>query len=435
MMDLPFTISYPHTVQVTTALEPVHNVLLSMWALTAGDAVPTDSWVTHAAGQLTAEQATFNRLLFTAFGLALLPEEPVDDFTGYLDALAVRPTMLFHSRLVASAQTIEKTQGRAEADALLANPQEIQQRIVEHLRTLWDGTLAAEWKRHVFHLTGMTRSINDLIFSQPRWQEMAAIDALRQLLLTEPTDAQIEQVTGVRRIVLVWSPHLLAHCSRFGSSDTLWVMRKFDPQVMRRDPLSRAEVLGPLSALADDTRLRILEFLAAQGEQRGQEIIAQLDGSQGNVSRHLKQLVGAGFVHERRAGDANKHYAFDAAGLQRMLFLLRQLLSSHNVQSVGKQRQADSQLKQVRANAPATLRDFLDEQGRITRWSSKLKDQQAMIEYLVEKFEPERGYSEKEVNQTLQEWYLDADFVLIRRSMVDAGLLQRTKDGARYWRA
>ena len=435
MTDSPFTISCPHTVEVTAALEPVFNALLSMWALTAGDAVPTDKWILHAASQLTAEQATFNRLLFTAFGPALLPEEPVADFATYFDALAVQPAMLFHSRLVVAAQMIENTQGRAEADALLTNPQEIQRRIVEHLRTLWDGTLAAEWKRHVFHLAGMTRSINELIFSQPRWQEMTAIDALRQLLLTEPTDAQIEQAAGVRRIVLVWSPHLIAHCSRFGSSDTLWLMRKFDPRVMRRDPLSRAEVLGPLSALADDTRLRILEFLAEQGEQRGQEIIAQLDGSQGNVSRHLKQLVGAGFVRERRAGDANKHYQFDAAGLQRILFLLRQMLSSHNVQSVGKQRQSESQLKQVRANAPATLHEFLDGQARITRWSSKLRDQAAMIEYLAEKFEVERSYSEKEVNELLQQWYLDADFVLIRRSMVDAGVLQRTKDGARYWRA
>jgi DNA-binding transcriptional ArsR family regulator len=435
MTDSPFTFSRPHSVQVTAALESVNNVLLSMWALTAGDAVSVDSWITHAGGRLTAEQSAFNRLIFAAFGSALLPEDPIADFDGYLDALALQPATLFHSRLSAAVQTIEDTQGRAEAAAQLANPQEIQQRIVEHLRILWDGMLAAEWKRHAFHLAGMTRSINELIFSQPRWQEMPAVDALRQLLLTEPNDDQIEQVAGVRRIMLVWSPHLLAHCSRFGSNDTLWVVRKFDPQVMRRDPLSRAEVMGPLSALADDTRLRILEFLAEQGEQRGQEIVAQLDGSQGNVSRHLKQLVGAGFVRERRVGDANKHYEFDPAGLQRLLYLLRQLLSSHNVQSVGIQRQRESQLKQVRASAPATLHGFFDKQGRITRWSSKLKEQRAMLEFLVAKFEPGRDYSEKEVNDLLQQWYLDPDFVLIRRSMIDAGLLQRTKDGARYWRA
>jgi hypothetical protein len=48
---------------------------------------------------------------------------------------------------------------------------------------------------------------------------------------------------------------------------------------------------------------------------------------------------------------------------------------------------------------------------------------------------PERGYTEQQVNELLQQWYLDADFVLVRRSLIDAGLLQRTRDGARYWRA
>ena len=56
------------------------------------------------------------------------------------------------------------------------------------------------------------------------------------------------------------------------------------------------------------------------------------------------------------------------------------------------------------------------------------------MEYLIEKFEVEKGYSEKEVNDLLRQWYLDADFVLLRRGMVDAGILKRTKDGARYWR-
>jgi DNA-binding transcriptional ArsR family regulator len=96
------------------------------------------------------------------------------------------------------------------------------------------------------------------------------------------------------------------------TGETLWVVRTFDPQLLRRDPLRRAEVLGPLNALADDTRLRILELLVEHGEQRAQEIIAQLEGSQGNVSRHLKQLVGAGLARERRAGDANKLYTYDA---------------------------------------------------------------------------------------------------------------------------
>jgi DNA-binding transcriptional ArsR family regulator len=438
----PFTVPASSVVHVRAALESIQNILLSLWALTVNelvagamsDPVPVAPWITQNAAQLTPEQRHFNRLLFAVFGSALLPEEYFADFDSYLAALAVQPIALFQDRLVKAMQTAPESNLRAEAEILLADPLAMQQKIVDHLRALWDELLATEWKRHTLHLTGMTHSINELIFSQPRWQAMNAFAALRFLLQTEPTDQQLAQLAGVQRIVLVWSPHLLAYCNRFGSSDTLWVMRKFDPQLMRRDPLSRAEVLRPLTALADDTRLRILELLTESGEQRAQELITQLESSQGNVSRHLKQLVNAGFVSERRAGDANKLYAIQDTGLQRLVYLLRQLLSSHNVQSVGEQQQTETRLAQVRSNAPPRLHDFLDEQGRITRWSNKLKDQQAMMEYLLEKFEAERAYSEKQVNELLKQCYLDADYVLLRRSMVDAGLLRRTKDGFRYWR-
>lgn len=433
MPESPFAMRAPTTVQVGAALETVPNTLLSLWALTAAD-VAVDPWVPLAAARLTSEEQAFNRLLFAACGTALLPAGGNADFPSYLDALAAEDATAFQARLAAAAAQLTDPALQAEAAVLLADPPALHARVLTHLRTLWTVLLAPEWQRHTHLLTKTTRSVNELIFSQPQWQAANPFAALRFLLQTEPTDEQLAQLAGVQRIVLVWSPHLLAHCTRLGSSDTLWVVRKFDPQLLRRDPLRRTEVLGPLHALADETRLRILELLVEQGELRAQEIIAQLEGSQGNVSRHLKQLVGAGFARERRAGDANKLYTYDPAGLQRLTVLTRQLLSRQNARAVGQETVAAIQLSQARAGKPAELHDLLDEQGRITRWASKMKEQEAMLRYLIEKFEPERGYSEQQVNDLLRTWYLDADFVLVRRSLVDAGLLARTKDGSRYWR-
>ncbi len=431
----PFSTFQAPPVQVSASLEPVRNVLLSMWALTSDIPLPVDAWIAQAAGQTPPDRREFNRLLFAAFGAALMPDDAPADFDSYLTGLANMPPEVLHSKAAAAVAPLEDAALHSRAEQLLTEPAALQQEIVAHLSVMWRDVFAAEWRRHAFTLTGMTNSINEVVFSQPRWQAMGAYQALRFLLQTEPHDDQIAQLAGVRRIVLVWSPHFLAWCSRFDSPDTLWVMRKFDPQLMRRDPLNRAEVLLPLGALTDDTRLRILELLMEKGEQRAQELIKLLEGSQGNVSRHLKQLVGAGFVRERRGGDANKHYEYDANGVQRLLFLLRQLLSVPNAESAGARRAADTRLQGARAAAPSTLHDFVDEHGRITRWSSKLKDQQVMLEYLAAKFTPERVYNEREVNELLQQWYLDADYVLVRRSMVDAGLLSRTKDGARYWRS
>lgn len=429
-MNSPFATPTAPSVQVAVTLATVPSQLFSLWALTA-DAVTTEGWSAQATAQLSPEQRHFNRLLFAAFGAVLFPIVAPADFPSYLATL---PSASFQAQLLEAAQEIEEPTLRAEVAELLIDPVGLQQQIVAHLRHLWENLLAPEWQRHAHLLTSMTGALNELIFSQPQWQAADPFDALRFLLQTEPDNRQLVQMAGVRRILLVLSPHLRVHLARFDQGETLWVVRTFDPQLLRRDPLRRAEALGPLHTLADDTRLRILELLVEHGEQRAQEIIARLEGSQGNVSRHLKQLVGAGFARERRAGDANKLYTYDAAGLLRMMFLVRQLLSRRNVEAVSQEVSAAAQLEQARAGAPPILRDLLDEQGRITRWSGKAKEQEAVLHYLIDKFEPERGYTEQQVNELLRAWYLDADFVLVRRSLIDAGLLQRTRDGARYWR-
>ncbi len=305
MSESPFSPPTPTTVAVRAALVAVPNQLFSLWALTAED-VAADGWIAQAAAQLTPVQRDFNRLLFAAFGAALLTADVPADFPTYLAGLAALPGADFQARLANAAQAVRAPVLRAEAETLLADPAALQVRIAEHLRSLWETLLAPEWQRHTRLLTKMTNALNELIFSQPQWQAADPFHTLRFLLQTELDDRQLAQVMGVRRILLVLSPHLPAQLVRFDQGETLWVVRAFDPQLLRRDPLRRAEVLGPLNALADDTRLRILELLVEHGEQRAQEIIVQLEGSQGNVSRHLKQLVGAGFAYERRAGDANK---------------------------------------------------------------------------------------------------------------------------------
>jgi DNA-binding transcriptional ArsR family regulator len=79
--------------------------------------------------------------------------------------------------------------------------------------------------------------------------------------------------------------------------------------------LSRAEILVRLSALADDTRLRILKFLAEDGEQRSQDIMRHLDLSQSAASRHLKQLSATGHLTERRCEGA-KCYSLNSERIE-----------------------------------------------------------------------------------------------------------------------
>ena len=78
---------------------------------------------------------------------------------------------------------------------------------------------------------------------------------------------------------------------------------------------------------------------------------------------------------------------------------------------------------------------FLDSSGKIVRLPQKQKVRHALLEYLAEKFEPGRTYAEREVNALCDEWHTFGDCFLLRRELIDHGLLCRERDGSRYWRA
>lgn len=84
--------------------------------------------------------------------------------------------------------------------------------------------------------------------------------------------------------------------------------------------------------------------------------------------------------------------------------------------------------------SPVNIAPFLDGEGRVIQLPKKQAKRQAVLAYLAGKFEPGRAYREKEVNELCLAWHTFNDYFLVRRSLVDAGLLLREPDGSRYWR-
>lgn len=80
------------------------------------------------------------------------------------------------------------------------------------------------------------------------------------------------------------------------------------------------------------------------------------------------------------------------------------------------------------------IRGFLDDQGRIHSWPAKQSKKRMVLTYMAQQFKAGEFYTEKEVNTIIDTWHLFGDYLLLRRGMVDAGLMQREKDGTRYWR-
>ena len=77
---------------------------------------------------------------------------------------------------------------------------------------------------------------------------------------------------------------------------------------------------------------------------------------------------------------------------------------------------------------------FLNEEGKITQLSQKRSKRIATLSYLAEKFEADRVYTEKEVNLICEQWHTFGDYFMLRRELVDNGLLMREPDGSKYWK-
>ncbi len=85
------------------------------------------------------------------------------------------------------------------------------------------------------------------------------------------------------------------------------------------------------------------------------------------------------------------------------------------------------------AEAARDLGQWLDAQGRLCQWPTRRRLQRAAAFYLVAKFESGRRFTEPEVNAVLDAWAPFHDAPLLRRTMIEEGLLQRTADGGAYW--
>jgi chloramphenicol O-acetyltransferase type A len=80
------------------------------------------------------------------------------------------------------------------------------------------------------------------------------------------------------------------------------------------------------------------------------------------------------------------------------------------------------------------IETYLDEEGRVTTWPSRKRRlvQIAILEYLASKFETDRFYKEKEVNEIIRQWHLFDDHALLRRELFESKLLTRELDGTNY---
>ena len=79
-----------------------------------------------------------------------------------------------------------------------------------------------------------------------------------------------------------------------------------------------------------------------------------------------------------------------------------------------------------------TLKNFLNESGKLTVFPAKRKMKIYALLYLAQKFEPGKDYTEREINDILLDWHTFADPATLRRELYDYRFLDRSLDGKIY---
>ena len=170
-----------------------------------------------------------------------------------------------------------------------------------------------------------------------------------------------------------------------------------------------ADSLALLKAIADDTRLRILQAL--DKKDMYVELLAQrLRLSPPTVSFHLKKLYSAGLI------DSKKEQYYTVYSLRRQVFdrTLKELLFAGSGSDTEELREELYKRKVIDTFMPG---------GYCERLPAQLKKRLIIYRMIFDQFEPGRSYSEKEVNETISR--LHGDYCTVRRDMVDMGWFTR----------
>ena len=334
------------TVTIDVSLEPAHHLLNSLLLLNKSEHLSGYAeWVTNTAVSLTAQQLHMNQLVLLGLHYAVAPFRSWSTFEAYLANLAAHNPITLRDRVLDAydsmpcrpdAPLINREQMLSspniylqylydrfpksvidedierEAYALMIDPPTMQQTIVAHLREMWEIILKPEWLR----IEPMLHACVDA-FAQLDFRGMTPLEAARTVVGQELPE-HWEEMLGepderLQEVIFVPSAHIGPYLGMFKPNGILWLLfgaRAPEGTNTTSPDLSRSELLVRLNALADDTRLRILQAIHKAGELCSQDIMIQLELSQSAASRHLKQLSATGYLNERRREGA-KCYSLD----------------------------------------------------------------------------------------------------------------------------
>lgn len=174
------------------------------------------------------------------------------------------------------------------------------------------------------------------------------------------------------------------------------------------------QMLDYIKVMSDPIRLRIIGILS-QGHATRKEVAERLNLSPKDSITHLGFLEHIGEISQKDgifSLDNNRL----AALAKEKLFEEKQLYVPDEA--------LDEKTKKV-------LKAHLNVDGSIRDIPAPPK-LQIILDYLINFFEFDKNYTEKEINQIIKRF--NEDTAGLRRDLIKANMLARESDGSRYWR-
>lgn len=336
------------------ALEPVFNIFNSLELLIRKEYMSgLNEWVYRTDSRLDERLKWNHRLAFEGLNLALIPEQSLPSFPDYIqwigavDPLHLRDKLFEGYLRVHPAKTedgscshwiseepdqmdpeevlgspeeyirflngrfgenVADTALETEAYKLVIDPPAMQKFIVAHLWNIWDEVMAEEWERVKPMLSGVVNA-----FEKTDLQEKTVLEAA-ELVLDVDFESNHEKLKrkleNVQSLTFIPSAHIGPYQFDYGFGATkrlVFGMRLPRGTGVEAPELQRNEVLVRINALSDETRLKILQLIAATGPMSASDIMTHLGLSQSAASRHLMQLSATGYLTESRVQGAKQY--------------------------------------------------------------------------------------------------------------------------------
>lgn len=170
---------------------------------------------------------------------------------------------------------------------------------------------------------------------------------------------------------------------------------------------------GILKTLADETRLKIVNILAA-GDSYTELIASKLSITEATVCYHLKKMEKSGIVTSSRS----QFY---------IMYSLNEELLSATVRDIVILPKTDEVIDTDEKYRREVIANFF-RYGKLISLPVQRKKRDIVLEEIAKSFEAGKDYTEPEVNEVIKQYH--EDYCLVRREMISSKIM--TRENGRY---